>query len=95
MVPGRPIRFAKAEVKLMVTYFILKLTFQAIMEECNRMANEAQNAELARSLKSKVVQLDIDFTTGAIDEDEYAKKQTEIVGELRRLSGGGSIGTGN
>jgi hypothetical protein len=70
------------------TYFILKLTFQAILEESNRMAMEAETSEKARWLKSKVVQLDIDFTTGVIDEEEYGRLQGEIMEELRKLSEG-------
>ena len=73
--------------KMIATYFILKLTFQAILEECNRLANEAENTERARWLKSKVVQLDIDFSTGVIDEEEYGKRQAEILAELSKLSG--------
>ena len=72
---------------MIATYFILKLTFQAILEECNRLANEAENTERARWLKSKVVQLDIDFSTGVIDEEEYGKRQAEILEELSKLSG--------
>jgi hypothetical protein len=72
---------------MIVTYFILKLTFQAVLEECNRLANEAENTERARWLKSKVVQLDIDFSTGVIDEEEYGKRQEEILAELSKLSG--------
>ena len=41
-------------------------------------------------LKSKVVQLDIDFSTGLIDEEEYGKRQAEILEELRKLSTGGA-----
>lgn len=74
------------------TYFILKITFQAIVEECNRIANEAENSERGRWLKSRVVQLDIDFTTGVIDEEEYGKRQAEILEELRELSKGGTPG---
>jgi hypothetical protein len=33
-----------------------------------------------------VVQLDIDFSTGLIDEDEYGRRQSEILEELRKLS---------
>jgi uncharacterized membrane protein len=72
---------------LLITYFLLKLTFQAILQECNRLAGEAENSERARWLKSRVVQLDIDFSTGEIDEEEYARKQSEILEELRKLSG--------
>jgi len=68
------------------TYFILKLTFQAILEESNRLAAEAETSERATWLKSRVVQLDIDFSTGVIDEEEYGKQQAEILEELRRLS---------
>ncbi len=66
----------------------MKLTFQALLEECNRIAVEAEKNERARFLKSKVVQLDIDFSAGAIDEDEYGKRQAEILEELRNLSKG-------
>lgn len=71
---------------MIVTYFLLKITFQAIVDECNRMAAEAEKGEHARYLKSRVVQLDIDYGTGVIDEDEYARKQSEILDELRKLS---------
>ncbi len=80
---------------MIITYFILKLTFQAIVEECNRMANEAVNSEQARFLKSKVVQLDIEFGTGVIDEEEYARRQSEILEELRKLSGGSQVESGH
>jgi hypothetical protein len=75
-------------VRSIATYFILKLTFQAILEETNRLAAEAETSERARWLKSRVVQLDIDFSTGVIDEEEYGRKQGEILDELRKLSGG-------
>jgi hypothetical protein len=74
--------------KTIATYFILKLTFQAILEECNRIAIEADKNDRARFLKSKVVQLDLEFSSGAIDEDEYGKRQAEILEELRNLSKG-------
>jgi len=73
---------------VIATYLILKITFQAIVEECNRIANEAENSERARWLKSRVVQLDIDFATGLINEEEYGKRQGEILEELRNLSKG-------
>jgi hypothetical protein len=52
------------------------------------MAEEAGNSERAGWLKSRVVQLDIDFSTGVIDEEEYGKRQSEILEELGRLSKG-------
>ena len=70
----------------------MKLTFQAILEEANRVAIEADKSDRARFLKSKVVQLDLDFSTGAIDEEEYGKRQAEILEELRNLSKGDAQG---
>lgn len=64
------------------------------MQECNRLASEAANGERARWLKSKVVQLDIDFSTGEIDEEEYARKQSEILEELRKLASPAQVGNG-
>ena len=80
---------------MLVTYFILKLTFQAIVEESNRLAAEAESNERARWLKSKVVQLDIDYSTGEIDEDDYARRQSEILEELRKLSAASQTGSSN
>jgi hypothetical protein len=37
-----------------------------------------------------VVQLDIDFSTGLIDEEEYGRRQSEILEELRKLSKAGT-----
>jgi hypothetical protein len=36
--------------------------------------------------------LDIDFSTGLIDQEEYGKRQGEILEELRKLSKGGPAG---
>ncbi len=74
---------------MIATYFILKITFQAILEESNRIANEAEKGDRARWLKSRVIQLDIDFSTGVIDEEEYGRRQAEIIDELRKLEAGG------
>jgi hypothetical protein len=71
---------------MFVTYFITKLTLQAIVEECNRVAMEADAHERARYLKAKVAQLDIDFANGTITEEEYTRLGSEVLDELRAFS---------
>ena len=71
---------------MFITYFITKLTLQAVVEECNRMAMEAETHERARYLKAKVAQLDIDFANGSITEEEYTRRGSEVLDELRAFS---------
>jgi hypothetical protein len=71
---------------MIATYFILKITFQAILDEANRMALEGENAERGRALKAKIVQLDVDYESGLIDQDEYGRRQDEILRELSTLA---------
>ena len=73
---------------MFVTYFITKLTLQAIVEECNRTALEAESHERARYLKAKVAQLDIDFANGDITEEEYSRLGSQVLEELRAFSAG-------
>ena len=70
---------------MIATYFILKLTFQAILQECNRMAQEAENSERGRMLKARIVQLDIDYQNGRISDEEYGMRQSQILEELRQM----------
>jgi Flp pilus assembly protein TadG len=71
---------------MIATYFILKITFQAILEEANRMAVEGENTERGRALKARIVQLDVDYDSGKMTEEEYGRRQMDILEELRRLS---------
>jgi uncharacterized protein YydD (DUF2326 family) len=72
-----------------VTYLIVKLTLQAIVDECNRIAAEAETQERASYLKSRIAQLELDLATGAIDQETYTKKASEILNELRPSPDGG------
>ena len=74
---------------MFVTYLIVKLTLQAVVDECNRIAAEAETQEKASYLKSRIAQLEMDLATGAIDQDTYAKKASEILNELRPSPEGG------
>ncbi len=68
---------------MIVTYLIMKLTLQAVVDECNRLAAEAETQERASYLKSRIAQLEMDLATGAIDEKTYAAKASEILNELQ------------
>jgi hypothetical protein len=68
---------------LFVTYLVIKLALQAVVDECNRMALEAETQEQASLLKSRIAQLEMDFASGAIDEKTYSALASEILSELR------------
>jgi len=68
---------------MIVTYLVVKLALQAIVDEANRLAAEAEAQERASYLKSRVAQLEMDLATGAIDEKTYTAKASEILNELQ------------
>lgn len=61
----------------------MKLTFGAIMNECNRLALEADRSERARWLKSRLIRLRTDYENGLIDDKTYAAREEEILKDLR------------
>jgi hypothetical protein len=72
-----------------VTYLIVKLTLQAIVDECNRIAAEAETQEKASYIKSRIAQLELELATGAIDQETYTQRASEILNELRPSPQGG------
>ena len=61
----------------------MKLTFGAIMNECNRLALETDRAERARWIKSRLIRLRTDYDNGLIDDKTYAAREQEILNDLR------------
>lgn len=61
----------------------MKLTFGAIMNECNRLALEADRSERARWIKSRLIRLRTDYENGLIDDKTYAAREEEILKDLR------------
>ena len=74
---------------MFVTYIVVRLALQAVLDECNRMAAEVETQERAALLKSRIAQLEMDFAKGAIDEEAYTSKASEILGELSPSGGSG------
>ena len=68
---------------------MVKLALQAVLDECNRMAAQAETQAQAALIKSRIAQLEMDFAKGTIDEKTYTSKAAEILGELRPSSSGG------
>lgn len=64
----------------------MKLTFEGILKECNRLAFEQDLREHGARLKSKLARLEIDYSKGLIDTQAYEKRQSEILKELDSLS---------
>jgi hypothetical protein len=74
---------------MIVTYLVVKLALQAIVDEANRLAAEAETQERASYLKSRIAQLEMELATGAIDEKTYTAKASEILNELQPSPEGG------
>ena len=65
---------------------ILKLTFESILNECNRLAAEQESREHTNWIKSRLLQLKIDYEKGVIDEETYNKNESEILKELGKAA---------
>lgn len=70
---------------MLLTLFILKLTLDTVVKECNRMVFEEQNKALIKDLKSKLFQIQMDFESGNINQDDYSKKESEILRQLHEV----------
>lgn len=68
---------------MLITFLIMKLTFGAIMSECNRLALEADRSEHARWIKSRLIRLRTDYENGLIDDKTYSAREEEILKDLR------------
>ncbi|HJT09535.1 MAG TPA: hypothetical protein VJ771_02005 [Candidatus Nitrosotalea sp.] len=64
---------------MIITSLILKLTFQSILNECNRLAAEQQTKEQIKWLKSRLLKLRLEYEKGTISEEDYNNMQAEIL----------------
>jgi hypothetical protein len=71
----------------------MKLTFDGILKECNRIAAEAELNEHKAWFKSQLARLDIDYNKGLIDTETYNKRQSKILKELDMMSRQKPVGT--
>ena len=60
----------------------MKMTTKAILDECNRLAQEEELKERSRWLRSLLLQLEQDYETGSIDFETYNSRQNEILHAL-------------
>lgn len=74
---------------MFVTYIVVKLALQAVVDECNRLVSEAETQAQASLLKSRIAQLEMDFAKGTIDEKTYTTRASDILSELEPSSEGG------
>lgn len=71
---------------MLITFLIMKLTFDGILKECNRIAFERELGERGAHLKSKLARLEIDYYNEVVDSQAYERGQTEILRELDEIS---------
>lgn len=77
---------------MIIEYLILKLTFEAIVSECNRMALEQESRAYRNWINSRLIQLKTEYDIGIIDYDAYVRREAEILEELDRLPAQNSEG---
>ena len=68
------------------TFLILKLTFESILNECNRLAAEQYSKEEMNKIKSRLLKLQLDYAQGLMDSITYDKLQGKILQDLRNVS---------
>ena len=78
---GHHIRFVEAR-QMIITALILKLTLGSILNECNRIAAEQQSKDQIRWLKSRLLNLRLEYEKGVIDEETFNKMQVDILKDL-------------
>jgi hypothetical protein len=71
---------------MFITYLVLKITFQSILNECNRLAAEQESREQIRWLKSRLLKIKLDYEKGIIDEETFSIMQAEILNDLKGAS---------
>lgn len=71
---------------MLITLLVMKLTFEGILKECNRIAFEQDMQERASHFKSELARLEINHYKGLIDAQTYEKRQSEILKNLDELS---------
>jgi hypothetical protein len=79
---GRHIHFAEVK-NMLITFLILKLTLESILNECNKLAAEQQSKAQVRWLKSRLLKLRLEYEKGIINEETYNKMQAEVLKNLR------------
>lgn len=77
---------------MIIEYLILKLTLEAIVGECNRLALEQESRAYRNQVGSRLIQLKTEYEKGIIDYDTYVRKELEILSELDRLPAQGRDG---
>jgi len=61
------------------------LTLDSILKECNRIATEHISQEHIRFIKSRLMQLNLEYQRGAIDEETYHKNEAKILKDLNNI----------
>ncbi|HXU95366.1 MAG TPA: hypothetical protein VFP45_02920 [Candidatus Nitrosotalea sp.] len=68
---------------MIITGLILKLTLGSILNECNRMAAEQQSKDQILWLKSRLLNLRLEYEKGMIDDETFNKMQVDILKDLK------------
>lgn len=67
---------------MIIEYLIMKLTFEAIVSECNRLAMQEETREHRNWINSRLLELKTEYEKGVIGYDVYVERVQEISDEL-------------
>ena len=73
---------------MITTYLVVKIALKAVVDECNRLAAEAEKQAEADLLKARIAQLEVDLARGAIDQSTYTELASKILAEVAPPRGG-------
>lgn len=69
---------------MIFTFLILKLTFESILNECNRLAAEQYSKEEMNKIKSRLLKSQLEYEQGLIDPQTYESIQADILQDLKK-----------
>lgn len=70
---------------VLIEYFVLKLALDGIVQNAKEIEYKQNLRQKERDLKSQLSQLVIDYDKGAIDQDTYNKRESEILSNLSKV----------
>jgi hypothetical protein len=70
---------------VLIEYFVLKLALDGIVQNAKEIEYKQNLRQKERDLKSQLSQLVIDYDKGAIDQDTYNKRESEILSNLSKM----------
>lgn len=70
---------------MIIEFLTMKITFDAILDHVNSIAYQQELQERVRILKSRLLKLTSEYSTGAISKKEFDTREAEIMSEINSM----------